>query len=761
MRKISSLILSIILSSLVSLAQNNATDAKTRMESWEHHVKLKKESIFKDLVWRAVGPSFCGGRIESIAVHPSHPYTIYVGVGAGNIWKTVNNGITWEPIFENESTFTIGEIAIAPSNPNIIWVGTGEVLMARSSYAGTGVFKSTDAGKTWKNMGLRDSHHIGRVLIDPQNPDVVYVAVIGHNFSFNEERGLFKTTDGGETWDKILYISEKVGVVEVEMDPSDSEILYAAAWERDRKPWGHIVGGEGSGLYKSTDAGRTWKRLTNGLPVGKHVGRIGVEVSLSNPKVVYVLLDNQTLRPEKDQTPGRRPRSIRGEVYRSDDKGQTWRKVNQDYLGTTIGYDWNLLRISPDDEDEIYVGGNRFLHSKDGGRTYRQIGGTVVHLLSKPKREFSLDQHALWINPSKPESLILGNDHGLYFSYDRAESWLHMNNIPITEFYAISVDMEEPYNIYGGNQDNAAVWGPSTHVVEDGVDDPWKYIYLDRWGGGDGFVTLADPTDSDSVYYFSGRRVYRKNLKEGTRKEVSPQAKERIPGLRYNWMVPFIISLHDPSTLYYGANKLFKSVDKGNTWSCISPDLTTNPGTDKQGNVPYGTQTTISESPIKESLIYVGTDDGNIQVTRDGGKSWTLIKAGLPSKWVSRVTASRYDQGTVYVALTGYREDDFEKYLFMSTDFGQTWISIARNLPAESINVVKEDPKKEQILYVGTDLGVYVSLNRGKTWHSLCNHLPTTPVHDLVIHPRDDELVIGTHGRSCFILDVKPIQNRK
>jgi photosystem II stability/assembly factor-like uncharacterized protein len=494
------------------------------------------------------------------------------------------------------------------------------------------------------------------------------------------------------------------------------------------------------------------------------VGRIGVEIAPSHPETVYALLENRTLRPEtEEQTEGRRrPRTMGGEVYRSDDKGETWEKVNKDYLGTSIGYDWNLLRVSPDDENEIYVGGNRFLHSKDGGKSHTQIGGTVVHLLSKPKREFSLDQHALWIDPKNPDRIILGNDHGIYFSYDRTRTWLHVNNLPITEFYAISVDMARPYNIYGGNQDNAAVMGPSTHTPADGEDDPWNYIYLDRWGGGDGFVTLADPTDPDMVYYFSGRSVYRKNMKTGERGDnIAPQAREDLEGLRFNWMVPFFISPHDPSTLYYGANKVFSSDDKGKTWACISPDLTTDPGPDRQGNVPYGTLTTLSESPLEAGLLYAGSDDGNIQVTRDGGANWTLVNSGLPAKWVSRVTASNFEPGTVYATLTGYREDDFSSYVYLSTDFGKTWVSIASNLPAESANVIKEDPKVKDILYLGTDLGVYVTLDRGKTWHSLSGRLPTVPVYDLVVHPRDDELIIGTHGRSCFVLDVNPIRERR
>ena len=757
---------SLLLAALAALlvpvvARAQATDAKTRMASWDRHLELKSASPFKDLAWRAVGPAFCGGRIQTIAVHPSRPWVLYVAAGSGGVWKSENNGLTWTPIFDDESTFSIGEIAIAPSNPDIVWVGTGEILMARSSYAGTGVFKSTDAGKTWRNMGLRDTQHIGRVLIDPKDPETVYVAAIGHLFSTNAERGLFKTTDGGRTWSKVLYVSERVAVIDAEMDPTDSRILYATAWERDRKPWGHEVAGPGSGLYKSVDAGRTWTRLGGGLPSGPTLGRIGIEIAPSNPKVLYALLDNEALRELAPGTRERGPQPIRGEVYRSSDAGATWAKMNTGPLGTTIGYDWNLLRISPVDENEIYVAGNRFLTSKDGGRTFKQVGGTIVPLLYKEKREFPLDHHALWIDPADPDRIILGTDHGLYFSYDRTKSWLLVNNLSVTEFYAIAVDMETPYNIYGGNQDNAAVVGPSTSRIDPEAPNRWSHIYLDTWGGGDGFVTLPDPTDRAKVYYFSGRTVFLKNRADGTEANVTPRPPAAETGLRYNWMVPFIISPHDPRTLYYGGNKLFKSADKGATWKIISPDLSTNPGPEKQGNVPFGTLTTLSESPLQAGLIYAGTDDGNVQVTWDGGATWTLVRAGLPVKWVSRVTASQYESGTVYAALTGYREDDFSTYLYVSKDYGKTWKSIAGNLPAEPVNVVREDPEKPGILYAGTDLGAYVTLDGGKAWHSLCNTLPAAAVYDMAVHPRDGELVAGTHGRSIFVLDVKPIRAKR
>lgn len=739
-------------------SQNSATPAEIRLDSWENHQALKEKSPYKELQWRCVGPEFSGGRIEAIASHPDEPNTLYVGAGSGNLWKSVNNGTTWEPIFENESTFTIGCVTIAPSDPETIWVGTGEVLMARSSYAGTGVFKSTDGGKTWQNMGLNDSHHVPRIVIDPENPDIVYVAALGHNYGPNTERGIFKTTNGGKSWEKVFYIADNVGIAELLMDPSDNNTLYAAAWERDRKAWNDISRGEGSGLYKSTDAGATWKRLTKGLPTGEYVGRFGLAIAPSDPDIIYALLDNQTPPPESTKIQGR------GEVYRSDNKGETWKKTHSDRVPTSIGWDFCLIRVSPDNPDEIYVLGFKLLHSTDAGKTFTEVGETIVHLLPHPIRVMHVDMHEMWIDPNNPGRLLLGNDGGLYISYDRGETWMHHNNFPITEVYAVSVDMDDPYNIYIGTQDNAALYGPANHNVEDrlteqGVDDPWKNVYLDRWGGGDSYFTYRDPLDHDIIYYehqFGALR--RKNMATGETKDIRPTADKGEPALRYNWMSPYFISDYNQVTLYYGANKLFKSTDRGDSWTCISPDLTTDPGPEKQGNVPYGTITMLSESPLQQGLIYAGTDDGNVQVTKDDGNSWKLVNSGLPEKWVSRVIASQHDAATVYVSLTGYREDDFSNYLYVSDDFGATWRSISGNMPAEGINVIREDPRDKNILYAGTELGVYVTTDRGKTWHSLCNNLPTTPVHDMVIHPRELELVIGTHGRSCFVLDIKSVR---
>jgi photosystem II stability/assembly factor-like uncharacterized protein len=647
-------------------------------------------------------------------------------------------------------------VAVASSDPDIVWVGTGEVLMARSSYAGTGVFKSLDGGESWQHMGLAETHHIGQVVIHPTDPNTVFVAAIGHLYTFNEERGLFKTMDGGESWEKILYVDDRTGAIDLVMDPSDPNTLYATTWERSRKAWGHTASGEGSGIYKSTDGGESWQRLSNGFPTGPGVGRIGIDVAPSDPNVVYALLDNHSPDPDSDPTESG-SRRIGGEVYRSDDGGASWRKVNEDPI--PAGYDFCIIKVAPDDEDVVYVPGQRFWASEDGGRTYRQIQGTLVHLLPHGSPVLHLDQHELWINPEDGDHMLLGNDGGFHISYDRGESWLHVNNLPIGEFYAVHVDMEIPYNIYGGTQDDAALWGPSDHEVAWDVADPWQHVYLDRWGGGDSYFTYPDPTDPDVIYYehqFGDLR--RKDMVTDSAPRIRPLAEEGQEELRTNWMTPFFISRYDPRTLYYGANILFKSLDRGDSWTAISPDLTSQPAS--QGNVPFGTLTTLAESSLQEGLIYAGADDGFIHVTRDGGGSWTRIDDEIPDLWVSRVEASSHNLGTVYVSLTGYREDDFSTYLYASDDFGESWRSIASNLPGEPVNVVREDPVDPDILYIGTDLGVFVSLDRGTSWHSMSATLPTTPVHDLVIHPRDGEIVVGTHGRSVWVAELELVRQQ-
>ena len=741
-----------------SPAAGTATPAEVRMQSWKHHVHLEDTSPYRHLEWRALGPTRQGGRIEAIACSPGQPPAIYVGAGSGNLWKSVNNGITWKPIFEKESTFTIGDVAVAPSDPNVIWVGSGETQPRHSgfSYAGTGVFKSTDGGATWSNMGLAETHHIGKVLIHPKNPDIVYVAAIGHAWTDNPQRGLFKTADGGNTWEPVLSIGDQTGVVDLVMDPEDPEVLYAAAWHKTR----YKMAGPRSGIYKTTDGGTKWRRLENGLPRNVELGRSGLAVAASQPNVVYAFIDNHA--------PGEKDGQIVGaEVYRSDDKGQTWKRTHDEslyHVYTEYGWKFADVRVAPHDENEIFILGNRAYHSKDGGKTFQRISEKIVRLHDHKATGMHLDHHDLWIDPDNPDRLLLGNDGGLYMSYDRGATWLHVNNLPIGEFYTIHVDMDMPYNIYGGTQDNASHVGPRTAKLEDTKQDDWKQVFLDRWGGGDGFVTLPDPTDPEWIYYeHQHGDMYRKRLggsiltgADGDRR-IRPDRGRKEPRYRFGWHTPLVISHHDPFALYAGGNKLLRSANRGEDWTEVSPEFAADPGRGNRANAPLGVITSISQSRLKPGLIYVGLDNGQVHVTRDDGRSWTACNQGLPEKWVSRVEASRHELGTVYVSMTGFREDDFATYLYRSTDYGETWASIAANLPAESVNVIREDPRTAEVLYVGTDLGVYVSTDRGASWQSLCASLPTTPVHDLAVHSREHELVIATHGRSVFLLDVKEI----
>lgn len=737
--------------------EEEGTPASARMKSWENHIRMRDASVFRGLHWQSLGPRFQGGRVETIDAVPGTS-TIYVGFGAGNVWKTVNNGLTWTPVFEHQPVFAIGDLAVAPSDPNVVWVGTGENLLARSSFAGVGVFKSTDGGQTWSHMGLEETHHIGRVAVDPRNPDIVYVAALGHEYTTNKERGLYKTTDGGRTWVKALYVSERAGVADVVLDPSDPDTVYASSEVHIRRAWNAVGTGKGAGLFKSTDGGKTWASLTNGLPKGDKIGRIALAVSRSDPRIVYAFIINQTPVKRKDDKGKVRSVPTGPEVYRSEDKGTTWKKMPMASDRFAL-HSYGDIRVSPDNPDVFYALGVNLVRSKDGGQNFDQVEGTIIHLYKHPARALHLDQHDLWIDPKNPDRLILGNDGGVYISNDRGENWLHLNNIPAGEFYAVSVEDADPYRIYGGTQDDAALFGPSDRVPEDGIQDAWRYVWIDLWGGGDSYVTRVDPTDPDIIYFEQQfGNFQRKNMRTGTISSIRPRIKDAKPPLRYNWMSPFIISHHNPLTLYFGANRLFKSLNRGDGWRVISPDLTTQPGPEKRGNVPYGTITTISESPLRPGLLYVGTDDGRVWMTPNDGVTWTEIGAALPGKWISRVEASRHDEGTVYAALTGYREDDFRTYLYKSADSGKTWVSIAAGLPDEQFNVIREDPKHKDVLYAGSDQGgVYVSKNGGLSWISLCADLPTAAVHDIAVQPRDRELVIATHGRSIFKLDLVPV----
>jgi len=801
----------------LSFAQSEfGMDAKLRLESWKEHKKMEEGTLFKNLEWRNVGPLVQGGRITDFAIPPGDHFKIFAAAASGGLWFTYNNGTTWKPIFDNQSSITIGDIAVDPKNIDVIWVGTGENNSSRSSYAGTGVFKSTDGGKTWKNLGLYDSHHIGRIIIDPENSDIVYIASIGHLYTKNEERGVYKTTDGGKSWEKILYIDENTGVIDLVMDPEDNKTLYAAAWERSRKAWNFEEGGKGSGIYKTTDAGKNWIKLTNGFPENDNVGRIGLAVSHTNPNMVYALLDNQNPRPKKPAEDKEKPKSgitiemvremtkddflnidnkklniflrennipkrftaeivktyvkkgkitvrqiadylvdenerlfrtnvIGAEVYLSLDKGKSWKKMNKDFIDDfyhSYGYYFGEIRIDPENSGRIYILGVPIMVSTDSGKTYKYIRYRGLHG----------DHQAMWIDPRNPDRIVDGNDGGINFSYDAGETWRKINNIPLAQFYTINVDMEKPYNIYGGTQDNGTLYGPVT--TRPGISAPWKWV-----NGGDGGFVHIDPVETDIVYSEAQfGYISRINKKTGDRKSIRPQAEFGEPPLRFNWLTPFIISPHNRYILYLGTQKLFKSLDKGDTWHAISPDLTTDNARGRKGDVPYSTITALDESPIKPGLLYVGTDDSKVWVSKNGGADWIEIDEDLPEKWVTRIVASKFDEATVYVTLTGYREDDFRTYVYKSIDYGKNWKSIKANLPEEPVNVIREDPENENILYLGTDLSCYVTLNGGKQWYILNSKLPTNAVYDAVVHHREGDLVIGTHGRGAFVMNLKWIR---
>jgi len=797
-----------------------ATPATERLSSYEQHLQLKNSSIFQQLNWRNIGPYFMGGRITDIEVYENRPHKFLVAAASGGVWLTENNATTFKPVFDHESTATIGDIAISQADENLIWVGSGENNSSRSTYAGTGVFKSTDGGKTWRNMGLTESHHIGRIVIHPENNAIVYVAALGHLYTDNPERGVYKTTDGGQTWARVLFSDDRTGAIDLVMHPKNPDILFAATWEKERKAWNMTESGDKSGIYRTTDGGKTWQKLAGGFPQGKDVGRIGLCISRSNPDVVYAFLDNQEPKPEEKKAEKKNQSGITvdmlmkmssadflklddqkvalllrdykvpesftavmvkdmvkagrltppimaqmisnanqrlfntnvkgAEVYRSDDGGEHWYRTHKDFIDLvyTYGYYFGQIRVSPENADIIYILGVPTLKSLDGGKTFKDIseqggiyGDDGVHA----------DMHAFWIDPRDPKRVFLGTDGGLNISYDAGETWQKIANFCIAQCYTIHYDNRQPYNVYTGLQDNGVNRGPSTFWYND-KQHPWNMII-----GGDGAFVQPDPNNPDVVYAaYQFGSIFRLDVASDDSKSIQPKPVDKQSPYRFNWLSPFMISHHNPYTLYMGANKLLKSVDRGDHWLEISPDLTERQHTD--GDVPFATITAIDESPLSPDMLYAGTDDGNVWIKKEGSCQWEKISAGLPKKWLTRVVASQYKKERVYVTLTGYREDDFATYVYVSEDYGKTWQSLKGNLPQEPVNVIREDPVNENFLYLGTDLTVYVTLDRGIKWHSLRGDLPTVAVYDLRIQPREKELIIGTHGRGVYILPVKTIE---
>jgi photosystem II stability/assembly factor-like uncharacterized protein len=795
-----------------------STLSSVRLEGYLKRISLVENSIVKNIQFRNIGPTVMSGRVVDFAVNPDDPSHFYVAYASGGLWETKNNGNSFNSIFDNKIVMTIGDIIVDWVN-NIIYVGTGENNSSRSSYSGFGMYKSKDNGKSWEHLGLDDSHHIGRIVLHPDNPDIIWVASLGHLYSENSDRGVYKSIDAGKTWNKILFVNNKTGAIDIVIDPSNPDILYSAMWEKDRKAWDFDGSGIGSGIYKSVDGGSSWLEVsggTSGFPDTRGTGRIGLDISISNPNIIYAILDNQDRKPKDEEVTNEGltkdsfreisekdflkisdkeldaflkqnsfPREynaikvkelvrngmispyalveyledsnsmlfdtpvIGAEMYKSEDSGNTWKKVNEDDINNlfySYGYYFGQVRVDPQNPDKVYTMGVPMIKSNDGGKTWGSIDYSNMHG----------DYHALWINPKRSGHLISGNDGGLNISYDDGENWLKYNSTSVGQFYDINVDMKTPYNVYGGFQDNGVWMGPSNYVASlrwhSSGSYPWKSIY-----GGDGMQTEVDLRDNETVYTGSQFGNYaRVNTRTGERKRITPSHKLGERPYRWNWETPIYLSRHNQDILYMGSNKFHRSLDQGNNFETLSGDLT-NGGI--KGNVSYGTLTTIIESSIRYGLIYVGSDDGLIHVSKDGGFSWKNISGSLPEKmWVSGIYPSNFHQNRVYVSLNGYRWDNFDAMIYVSDDYGINWSKIGHNLPKEPINVIIEDLENEKLVYVGTDHGVYASLDYGNKFFAFSSGLSNSPVHDLVVHPRERDLVVGTHGRSIYIAGIKHLQ---
>jgi photosystem II stability/assembly factor-like uncharacterized protein len=818
-------------------------------------VNWSSDPMLKWFVWRGIGPASMGGRIDDIAAVESNPYIYYVGFATGGVWKTTNNGTTFQPIFDTYSTASIGDIAIAPSNPDIVWVGTGEPNNRQSSSFGDGIYKSTDGGKTFTKMGLENSQTIARIVIDPKDPNIVYVAVLGHLFGPNKERGMYKTTDGGKTWNNVKFIDEDTGFTDLVMDQSDPKTLYAASYQRRRTSWGFNGGGPGSGIWKTTDAGKSWTKLQgNGLPEGV-LGRIGIDVSRSNPNIIYAQIEvgastgtggeeqaaspTPTPSPSATPTPSPTPDPKKSGVWRSDDKGKTWRVVSTCFTANNCTENnrpmyYSQIRVDPGNPENVFVGGLNFSKSTDGGKKFTSLQQGIAHS----------DHHAIWIDPKNGNHILIGNDGGLDVSYDQGSTWEFINTIPAAQFYAIAADMRKPYYVYGGLQDNGSWGGPSQTRNQAGITNSDWY----RTGGGDGFYSQADPNDYNIVYSESQNgSMNRVDLRTGRSVSIRPRVPPRRGGggggggaggggrrsggqpgatpsptpegqdpqaalaaiaaaqgfggfganlatnvvptpspgeqYRFYWNTPLVMSPHNSRILYVGGDRFFKSLDRGDTWTA-SADLTKrvdrntlsimgvsgkDPMASKNdGYTSFGYIVTIAESPMVPGVLWLGTDDGNVQVSRDGGATWTNVAknvpalAGKPGEMyhINRVEPSRYDAATCYLAVDGHRFDDLKPYLFVTRDYGVTWNSIVSNLPTTgTVNVIRQDPKNKDLLYVGTEFGLYISIDGGREWRPFMSGLPTVRVDDILVHPRDNDLIIGTHGRGIYILDdITPLQ---
>jgi photosystem II stability/assembly factor-like uncharacterized protein len=785
-------------------------------------INESKDPLLKPFVWRSIGPANMGGRIDDIAVDENNPSTFYLGLAGGGLWKTTNNGTTFTPIFDEYKISSIGDIAIAPSNPKVIYVGTGEANNRQSSTFGGGIYKSVDGGEKFEYVGLKETQSIARIVVHPKDPNTVYVAALGHLFGPNKERGLYKSTDGGKNWTNTKFIDEDTGFTDVVIHPTNPNILFAASYQRRRQPWGFNGGGPGSGIWKTTDGAKTWTKLTgNGLPDNPIIGRIGMDIARSQPDTIMVSIevgpsggtgagvnDDGTLVP-----PGQRggggggrgrgdrppPDPKKSGIWRSDDSGKTWKFLSND--GDRWMY-YSQMRIDPTNPQIAYQGGAPFFKTTDGGKTWSQVRG-VGHS----------DHHAIWIDPKNSQHIMIGNDGGLDISYDQGETWEAIALMPLGQFYAISADMRKPYYVCGGLQDNGSWCGPSAKRNNQVgiVNSDWF-----RVGGGDGFYTAQDPTDWSVLYSESqDGNTNRVELRAGRNQSIRPRGPQAgrggaggqqmtpeqqalaaqfgfggnqqgnvvptpEPGTNYRffWSTPFILSPHNPRTIYLGGDRLFRSYDRGDTWMA-SPDLTRNVGRNDRpimgvdgkapmaskhdGAASYSNIVTISESSVVPGILWVGTNDGNVQVSRDGGDTWKNVIDKIPGApkeaHISRVEASHHDAATAYVTIDNHRLDDHKPYVYKTTDYGESWTAIAGNLPEGNVNVIREDPKNRNLLYLGSEYAMYISLNGGKEWKEFMTGLPYVRIDDILVHPRDNDLIIGTHGRSIWILDdITPLQ---
>ena len=701
------------------------------------------DRVAAGFTWRSIGPGVAGGRITDVEIVPGSQSHIYLGPASGGVWKSENHGTTWEPIFDDAANLSIGDIALAPSDPSELWVGTGEANNRNSTPWGEGVYHSSDGGKTWRLVGLEETRHVGKILVHPSNPDVVWVGALGHLFGPNQERGVYKTTDRGGSWERVLFIDENTGVVDMAMDPADPSILYAAAYQRQRRAWGFIGGGPGSGIYKSTDGGASWRELTMGLPEGDK-GRIGLAVWNRNPALIMAVVEAED-----------------GGIFRSEDRGESWTKVND--LNQRPMY-YSQLRIDPNDDQHVYLVAGSIHESTDGGKTF-----TVLPLEIEFSTGVHPDHHDMWIDSRDSRHMILGNDGGLYATWDMGANWTFISNIPIQQFYDVDLDMSDPYFIYGGLQDNNSYRGPSrTRRYQGILNRDWQVMDY-----GDGMYVETDWADPGTVYVTSQNAgIVRVNVATGDRKALKPFPRDTTEEYRFDWKSPILVSPHNSSRVYLGGNRLFISDDRGVSWRKtddlsrqlnqdslpimgILPDSTTLSKHD--GVSGYGEITAVSESPVSPGVLWVGVDDGNVQVSRDDGITWNDVTRNVPGLpfpyYVSWVEASHAEAGRAYVSLDGHWDDDYGPYVYVTEDFGATWRSLSDGLRSATVNVVREHPDNPDLLLVGAENGAFASVDRGRTWGRLGSGLPAVPVDDIEIHPRDNDVVAGTHGRGIWILD--------